>query len=86
MFNGFLTRAPARTADRTIAVVSTSRETLDGVGEYLRRAGARTMPVAQFTDTSAMPDVDAVILFADDFPRAAALDACEHREGKEVGR
>lgn len=60
--------------DRKITLVSSCRETLDGVREYLGRAGARStsassLEEAQVNSTGA----DAIVLFADDFPLPAAL-------------
>ena len=60
--------------NQRIAVVSTSRETLDGVQEYLRRAGARPSAVPVLEDAAlAARQSDALLLFADDFPTAASL-------------
>jgi hypothetical protein len=60
--------------NQRIAVVSTSRETLDGVQEYLRRVGARPSAVPLLEDAAmAARQSDALLLFADDFPTAATL-------------
>lgn len=62
--------------DRRITVVSNNRETLDGVQHYLRRAGARTRTVSRLElADAASAGEDAVLLFADDYPRDAALRA-----------
>jgi DNA-binding response OmpR family regulator len=62
--------------DRSIIVVSNNPETLDGVQQYLQRAGARTYNASRLEDADAgAPSADAVLLFADDYPRAAALEA-----------
>lgn len=62
-----------------IAVVSSSRETLDGVEEYLRRAGARPSAVSVLEDAAgAAREADALVLFADDFPTPDTLRAIDH--------
>jgi hypothetical protein len=62
--------------DRTIAIVSNNPETLDGVQQYLRRVGARALAASRLEDVDAVnADADAVLLFADDYPRAVALRA-----------
>ncbi len=61
--------------DRKIVLVSNNRETLDGVRAYLQRAGANLSGTARLDDASAAATgADAVVLFADDYPRQAALD------------
>ncbi|MEI8258941.1 MAG: hypothetical protein WCJ30_25000 [Deltaproteobacteria bacterium] len=60
--------------DHRITLVSSSRETVDGVREYLGRAGARLTSTGRLVDAPATSaGADAIVLFADDFPRAAAL-------------
>lgn len=59
-----------------LALVSTNRETLDGVQDYFRRVGAKLSTIPRLEE--ARQDVngaDVVVLFADDYPREAALQA-----------
>ncbi len=60
--------------DRKITLVSSSRETIDGVREYLGRAGAHSTSVGTLEGALASSTgADAIVFFADDFPRPAAL-------------
>jgi len=60
--------------DRKITLVSSSRETVDGVCDYLGRAGARATSAGSLEEAQASSTgADAIVLFADDFPRPAAL-------------
>jgi DNA-binding NarL/FixJ family response regulator len=62
--------------DRTITVLSNNLETLDGVQQYLQRAGARARSASRLEDAATCAaDADAVVLFADDYPRASSLRA-----------
>lgn len=67
---------PSVDLDQRIVVLSSNRETLDSVQEYLCRAGARPSGVSLLDDAAlAARDADALFFFADDFPRADALRA-----------
>lgn len=62
--------------DRKITVVSNDTETLDSVQQYLRRVGACSVITSRLKEVPTMAaDADAVVLFADDYPRDAALRA-----------
>lgn len=64
--------------DRTITILTSSRETLDGVEQYLRRAGARASGVSRPEEIArAKGRIDAVLFFADDYPRNEAKRAFE---------
>jgi hypothetical protein len=57
-----------------LALVSTNRETLDGVQDYFKRVGAKLSTVPRLEDTREKANgVDVVVLFADDYPREAVL-------------
>jgi hypothetical protein len=59
--------------DRTITILTSSRETLDGVQQYLRRAGARASGASRPEEIArANGRIDAVLFFADDYSRAEA--------------
>lgn len=61
--------------DRKITLVSNNRETIDGVRAYLGRAGAHSESAECLDDAcSRSAGADAIVLFADDFPRSAALE------------
>ena len=62
--------------NQKVIVVSDNRETLDSVQPYLERAGAtvRCVSRAEKSADSAW-GMDAVLFFADDFPRPLALEA-----------
>lgn len=52
-----------------LAIVSTDRETLDGVKEYFERAGARVRTTSRLDEASdATEGAEAVVFFADDYP------------------
>src|SRR5258706_312135 len=60
--------------DRKVTIVSNNRETIDGVREYLHRAGARAAGAVLLEDApAAAAGSDAVVFFADDYPRDRAL-------------
>ena len=62
--------------DRTITILTSSRETLDGVEAYLRGAGARASGASRPEEIArANGRVDAVLFFADDYPRIEAKRA-----------
>ena len=59
-----------------LALVSTNRETLDGVQEYFKRVGAQLFTIPRVEDVREKAQgADVVVLFADDYPREAALKA-----------
>lgn len=55
-----------------LAIVSTDRETLDGVKDYFERAGARVRTTSRLDEAADdTADADAVVFFADDYPAEA---------------
>ena len=64
--------------DRTITILTSSRETLDGVEQYLRGAGARASGASRLEEIARVNGrVDAVLFFADDYSRTEAKRAFE---------
>jgi|SRR6266540_6316122 len=62
--------------DRKITLISNSRETLDRVHKYLERTGARLSTAARLEDAlMAAATANAILFFADDYPRQDALAA-----------
>jgi len=60
--------------EQRIVVLSSNRETLAGVQDYLRRVGARPSGVSVLDEAvPAARDADVLFFFADDFPAADAL-------------
>jgi hypothetical protein len=55
--------------DMRVAVFSSDPETLDGLTDYLRAAGARALPMRELRYVE---PVDVIVLFGDDFDAASA--------------
>lgn len=61
--------------DVKLALIANDRETVDGVQQYLLRAGARVSSTSWLGEAhAACADADAVILFADHYSREEALE------------
>jgi hypothetical protein len=59
---------------RRITVISRDRATRKGVEAYFQRAGARPSSVVRLADVPPLAEgADAIVLFADDYPRRDAV-------------